>query len=135
MADVPGHDIKVLINSTQLARLKTKGMTINNEPVDGTTDDEHPWRALVTAASIKSVEITCSGLVSDHATLGTLKSLAMNASDQTATMTFQNGSGTATEEVEGTFQITSFEENGSTDGLGEFTATFMSSKTVTVQAI
>lgn len=130
MADVPGKSIRVLIldgTQTIIARLKTKGMTINNEPVDVTTDDDHPWRTLLAAASIKSIEVTASGVVSDAATLATLTTLAMHLTDTTTTCTFQDGSGGSTEQIEGVFQLTNFEKTGATDGAGEFSCTFQSS--------
>lgn len=56
--------------AVEIARAKTDTLTINNEMIDGTTKDDAGVRALINDTGVASMEMSCSGLLSDqHKTL------------------------------------------------------------------
>lgn len=102
-----------------LAGVRTKNLSINNEPVDVTNDDSDGWRTLLTEAGEKTVNLSLSGIVID----GGLKEEAMADSDASpqadlvrhVTLTYPDGG-----VIEGDFFLASYTETGEYNGAATF---------------
>lgn len=73
--------------AVEIARAKTDTLTINNEPIDGTSKDDAGVRTLIDDVGLKSMEMSCSGLLSDQHK--TLIGLAQAAGDGTSLQWFE----------------------------------------------
>ncbi|WP_088346309.1 MULTISPECIES: phage tail tube protein [Rhodomicrobium] len=105
-----------------VAGVREKGITFSGEAVDITNDDSSGWQQLLNAAQVKSVEITCSGvLVND-----TLRADYFgNARMKTAAFEYPDGG-----VVTGSFYLQEYAETGNHDDAITFEATFVSSGAV-----
>ena len=89
-----------------IAALRTKTMTLANEPIDVTSDDDVGFRRLLDDPGTKTLDMTFEGIVKDVPSLNTLITLAMNGTDVVENFSFlfpQIGT------MAGPFAITSFE--------------------------
>lgn len=109
-----------------VAGLTENGFTINNEPVEVTNKDSGGWRTLLEGAGTQAVTISASGRASDGATYETLKGYA----EANSINAFQL-IGPDNDAVSGSFQITSFQEQGSHNDALTFSVTLESSGTIT----
>lgn len=50
-----------------IASVRSKSITINNEPIDVTTDDSSAWRTLLAEPGSRSIDISVSGITDDSA--------------------------------------------------------------------
>lgn len=129
MAKVAGRKIKIYkgtgAGATLVAGARSDSITINNEPIDVTDKGDDGWRTLLNDASVRSVEMSVSGLLSGD----TLISAALGATSAL----FDDyeirieGIGTAA----GDFFFSNIEISAPHDGAGEFSATIMSSGVIT----
>jgi TP901-1 family phage major tail protein len=110
---------------TTIGGMRTKSMTVNNETVDITTDDEAPWQTLLGDAGIRSCAMSGSGVFDDGAQVNSLEDLAFSGALQEFKMTFANG-----DHIDGYFAVTSFEYTGEHNGAQMFNASFASSGTI-----
>ena len=86
-----------------IAALRTKSISINNEPVDITTDDDLGWRRLLAAdPAQRNVEITADGILKSNAIIDDVL-----AAGSSATYTFEFG--TETKKLSGVFHLTNVE--------------------------
>lgn len=125
MPKVAGRKIKIYKGSGPSAVLvagaRSDSITINNEPIDVTDKGSDGWRELLNDASVRSVEMSVSGLIANGQLIG--------ASLGATTALFDDyeirieGIGTAA----GSFFFSNIEISAPHDGAGEFSATIMSS--------
>lgn len=94
---------------TTIAGMKSTGLSINNEMIDITNKDNAAWRKLEWGG-IKSMSISLSGVMQDHATVKTLMAAIMSkvGADK---RNFQLISGLGYK-FQGSFFIASFEPSG-----------------------
>ena len=131
MAGFNGRALTIDWDSTTLVGVNTKGMSITNDYVDVTTDDDSGWRTLLADPGLRSIEVTVSGITSDEVILTEI----MNASITGETLKIDLPSALATPgNLTGTFVVSSFSDDGTSDGAVEFSATFMSNGAVTFTA-
>jgi len=131
MAGFNGRALTIDWDSTTLVGVRSRTISNSNEMVDVTTDDDSGWRTLLADPGLKAVEITVSGVASDEVLLAEF----YNASTTGETLQVSLPSSLATPgNVSGTFHLSAFEQSGDHDGAYEFSATFMSSGTVTYTA-
>ncbi len=109
-----------------VAGVRTTGATINNEAVDITNKDSAGWRTLLEGAGTQSVDISVDGIASDGSTYETLKGYA-----QAGSINGMQLVGDDTDAISGSFLITSFAETGAHNGELTFSASLVSSGTVT----
>lgn len=131
MAFQNGRTVKVyqgdVSTGTLVAGARTKSLTINNEPVDVTTDDASGFRTLLAEPGTKSVDMSVEGLIFDDALL----SIAANGSALLAEHTFDiEGIG----EIAGDFFMNSFESAAEYNGSITFTSSLQSSGAFTYTA-
>ncbi|WP_294344691.1 phage tail tube protein [Prosthecochloris sp.] len=133
MAEQLGRDLVLVKGSsggtggTAIAGVRVKGLAINNEIVDITSDDSNGWRESLAEPGQKSLEVTVSGVSDDRVMLAA----AMSSSDVSDEymLTWADGA-----DVYGTFMIASYSENGEYNTAVTFEATLQSSGSVTYQA-
>jgi len=106
------------------AGISSKSITINNEPVDITNDDDDGWRAYLTKAGVRSLDLSFSGVTKDD----TLKTLCTGETIllEDITVEFPDGS-----TFEGDFIFASLGESGESGTAITFDATLNSSGIIT----
>ena len=112
------------------AGVRTKNLSINNEPVDVTNDDSDGWRTLLTEAGEKSVNLSLSGIVID----GGLKAEAFADTDGSplvdlvrhVTLTYPDGG-----VIEGDFFLATYNETGEYNGATTFDCELQSTGAIT----
>ncbi len=131
MAGFNGRTLTIDWNSVTLVGVKSRTVSNSNEMVDVTTDDDSGWRTLLATPGLKSIELSVSGVTSDEILLAEFH----NASTTGETLKVTLPSSLSTPgNVSGTFMLSSFEQTSESDGAYEFSATFMSSGSVTYTA-
>jgi TP901-1 family phage major tail protein len=131
MAGFNGRQLTIDWDSTTLVGVRSRTINNSNEMVDVTTDDDSGWRTLLADPGLKSVEVSVNGVASDEVLLAEM----YNASTTGETLQVDLPSSLATPgNLSGTFHISGYEQSGEHDGAYEFSATFMSSGTVTYTA-
>lgn len=128
MAGANGRALTIDWDSVTLVGVRSKGYTITNDYVDVTTDDDDGWRTMLAEPGVRSVEVTVEGISSDQVLLAEI--MKANITGEPLTVQLPTTTGT----LAGTFLLSSFEQNGETDGAVEFSATFMSTGIVTYTA-
>jgi TP901-1 family phage major tail protein len=128
MAGTNGRDLVIDWDSVTLVGVRTRGYTITNDYVDVTTDDDSGWRTLLADPGLRSMEVTVGGISSDQILIAEI--MKANITGEPLTVELPTTTGT----LSGTFLLSSFEQTGEHDGAVEFSATFMSSGTVTYAA-
>lgn len=114
-----------------LGALKSKSVTINNEPIDITTDDDAGYRTLLAdASSMRSADLKLSGLLKDRVFLEYV--------DQQALLTIRivfPGTSTAGVEITGSFWVTSTELGAEMEDAATVDYSFQSSGVFAIQAV
>lgn len=123
-----GRDLTIDWDSTTLVGVQSKQVTINNEHVDVTTDDDAGWRTLLNDPGTRAIEVTVSGICEDEVMLADIMAASVTG------LTLQTSLPTGTGTLSGTFVCSSHELSGEHDGAYEFSSTFMSSGAVTYTA-
>jgi len=115
---IKGRSIGVTWNGQAVAKVRTKGVQINNEPIDITGDDDDGWRNILEEAGEKQVNLTVAGVVVDSV----LKEAAL-AEDvvAAAALTYPDGA-----TLSGQFFIASYSETGEYNGAATFEAELQS---------
>jgi len=90
--------------ATEIGGLREKGIELNSEPIDITSDDDNGWRALLTIPAQAEVNISLSGVTVDD----TLKDAWFDGNrTETVLITFADAS-----TMLGTFYLASYSETG-----------------------
>lgn len=131
MAFVAGRTVTVyqgdVATGTPLAAVRTKNLTINNEPIDVTTDDASGARTLLADPATKSIDFSAEGLIFDDVLLA--KAVGGAAGLETYTLDI-TGIGT----VAGDFFLNSMEVGAEYQDAVTFSASFQSSGAMTYTA-
>jgi len=118
-----GRQVALLWNSAAILGVREKGVNLNGEAIDVTSDENSGWQTLLTAAGQNSVEIALSGVSKDR----TLRNeWHAGTRTRTASLTYPDGS-----ILSGTFYLESFKEGNPYKDAGTFDATLKSSGAVT----
>lgn len=131
MAGFNGRSFTFDWDSTTLVGVRTRGLTVSNEYVDVTTDDDSGWRTLLADPGVRSVEVTISGITSDEVLLAAIMDANVAATDLTGNLPTSLASPGS---LSGDYLISSYETTGDHDGAVEFSATFMSTGEITYTA-
>lgn len=119
MASAVGRKVKVSRDSTVIAGARTKTITINNEPVDVTTDDDDGWRALLEDSAESQVDLSVEGLTKDT-------TLIQAAVDRTALIVSCEIELFNDDTITGEFRLNSVEIGAEYNDAVTFTATMQS---------
>lgn len=115
MASQIGRKLIVKKDGTAIAGVRTKSLTINNEAVDVTTDDDDGFRTLLSESGQKQVDMSVEGLTKDDALL----KLAAEGSALVEAFTIEFPSGA---EITGDFRINNLEIGAEYNDAITFTA-------------
>ena len=118
-------DVATATNFVTVAAMRTTGLTINTEQIDVTEKDVMPWRSLF-EGGVRSIDISAAGIVSDGASLTTLRSAVM--SGQIRFFKIVSGLG---DYWTGLFQVASMERSGDNDKEEVYTIKLLSSGVIT----
>ena len=131
MAGFNGRQFTFDWDSTTLAGVRTRGLTVANDYVDVTNDDDSGWRTLLADPGTRSVEVTIGGVTTDEVLLAAI--MASTVSSETLEATLPTSLATPGT-VSGSFLVSSFEQSADHDGEVSFSATFMSTGAITYTA-
>lgn len=129
MAKVAGRKVKIYkgsgVGAVLVAGARADSITINNEPIDVTDKGDDGWRVLLNDASVRSVEMSVSGMLDGASLVGA--SLGATSALFDSYEIRIEGIGTAA----GSFFFASMEITANHDGAAEFSASIQSSGIIT----
>lgn len=131
MAGFNGRELTFDWDSVTLVGVRSRGISMSNDMVDVTTDDDSGWRTLLATPGLKSVEITIGFIVSDERMLAEFFNAATTGETLQADLP---SSLTTPGNLSGLFSLSALEYNGDHDGAVEASVTFMSSGAITYTA-
>lgn len=119
MARHAGRKIIITRDGSPIAAGRSKTITINNEPIDVTTDDDDGFRTLLEDPATRSVDLSIEGVMEDDVLLAA----AADAGPfiETVSITFDSGA-----VLSGEFRFNSLAITGEHDGATTFTAEMQS---------
>jgi len=121
MPAASGRDLIIKRDGTTIASVTSKNFSINNEPIDITTDDDAGFRTLLDESGVRTIDASVEGVYVDD----TLLSEAAGASPTLITAdTIELPSGAT---ITGSFRLNSIDITGEVAGRCEFSATLQSS--------
>lgn len=91
---------------TTIAAQRSTSLTINNEVIDVTDKDDSRWMKKI-EGGLRSMSLSCSGLVNDSASAVTLTNIAVQGKIHEFQIVFADG-----QTFTGPFLLTSFEASG-----------------------
>lgn len=107
----------------EILGVREKGIKLNGEPVDVTSDDSDGWRELLTVAAENQVDVSLQGVTKD----ATLRAAWFGDRTAAVTLTYPDAGGTIT----GTFYLASYNETATYNDAIAFEAELQSSGVVT----
>ena len=125
-----GRGLTISWDSTTLVGVRTLGVTINNEPLDVTTDDDSGWRTLLADPGVRSIDMDVAGVAGDEVALAEVFQTIGSGDHEAVSIALPTGNGT----VAGSGMMTNLAWNRSHDGIVEYTATIMSTGSWTYTA-
>ena len=131
MAGFNGRALTIDWSATTLAGVRTRGLSITNDYVDVTTDDDSGWRTLLADPGLRSVEVTVGGITTDEVMLAEI--MQANIASTVLVVNLPS-SELVPGDLTGQFLISGFETNGDHDGEVEFSLTLMSTGAVVYTA-
>ena len=115
-----GRKATITKGATPIAAIRTRTVSINNEPVDITSDDDNGFRTLLQDPGTKTLDLSIEGVAKDP----TLLTSVMSTTDITETLSILFPTiGT----IAGDFAVASFELAAPYNEAATFTASMQSS--------
>lgn len=115
-----GRSVTMTIGGQTIKGRQSKGISINNEPVEVTDNDSSGFRELMAQAGVQSLDLPVSGVIKAR---DIMNSLMNNESKMYATViTYSDGS-----TLTGDFFWNSYSETGESNGAYTFDSTLLSS--------
>jgi TP901-1 family phage major tail protein len=114
---------------TVVAGLRTTHLSINAESVNVTNKGSGAWRELLSAAGVRSVSISGSGVFTNSAAETRLRSKALSAELDEYEIAFE-----ASDKMRGKFQVAKLEYSGDYNGERTYQLTLESSGVVSFSA-
>ena len=121
MAAAPGRDIVIKRATVKIASVVSKTISINNEPIDITNDDDAGFRTLLEESGVRSIDISFEGVAKDDVllTVATAADPTLITADE---LEFASGL-----KIKGNFRFNSYEETGEHIGRIQFSGSLQSS--------
>lgn len=123
-----GRRFYLTIDGTRIAAVRTKGATLNREPIDTTTDDDDGWRELLGEPGRRSVDCNVAGV---YTTANAEALLAEWEGNLNTDISIELPDGREASAAEGFF-LGNLEFGGEETGPATFTAQLQSSGEVTL---
>jgi TP901-1 family phage major tail protein len=127
MASEIGRKLVVKRDGTTVAGVRTKSVTINNEAVDITTDDDTGYRTLLEESGQKQIDMSVEGLTKDD----TLIEKATSGTSLIENYTIELPSGAT---ITGSFRFNNLEVGAEYNEAITFTSEFQSTGSFTFNA-
>lgn len=122
MAASAGRQVEFEWNSAPVEGVREKGIALNGEAIDITSDDSAGWRELLSVSAQDEVEITLSGVTKDQI----LKTdWFAGTRTRTVNITYPNG-----DIISGSFFLASYTDTGPYNDATTFEATLQSTGVV-----
>lgn len=119
-ADI-GRDAVLKKNAVAIAGVTQTGLSVNNEPVDITSNDSAGYRTILGTSGTESIDISVEGVYTDDV----LRDVAFGTGSKLLTdITFAFANG---DTLSGDFFLATFEETNPTAEATTFSASFQSS--------
>ena len=121
----PGRELVVKKDSTAIAGVQTKSVSVDGSPVDITSDDDSGWRTLLSDPGVRSVDMSVEGVTKD----AILRAAVFDGTSlllTDITLDYPNG-----DALSGNFYLANLEENGTHNDAVKFTGTLQSSGEIT----
>lgn len=123
MAASAGRNLELKWGTAEIPGVREKGLSLNGEPINVTSDEDSGRRMLLTVSAEDEVNVTLSGVTKSN----TLKAAWFsNARTETVTITYPNG-----DVIEGSFFLASYTDNGPYNDATTFDAELRSTGEVT----
>lgn len=133
MAEASGRDLVVKDTSSSpsvtIAGVRTKGVAVNAEPVDITSDDSSGWRELLAEPGQQQVDLSVSGITDNDTFRGKALTAPGSKSMESLQIDYPDGS-----TLSGSWFIASYTETGEYNGSVTFEMELQSSGTLTFSA-
>lgn len=123
MAAYAGRKVKLEWGGAEVPGVREKGVTLNGEAIDITSDDDDGWRELLDEAAENQVDISLSGVTKSKVLMTDW--FAGNRT-KAATLTYPDG-----EVISGTFRMSTYSETGTYNDATTFESTLQSTGVVT----
>jgi predicted secreted protein len=125
MAKAAGRDCVIKKNSTTIGGGRTVSMTVNGSPIDVTDQGDSGFATMLPDTLIgRQIELTIDGYEEDQVLRDI--ALATTSADKFMTDITFEFPGTPTDEISGSFVLTSYSETGPYEDGQTFNATFSS---------
>ena len=122
MVAATGRSLLLARGGNPVAALVAKTMSIGNEAIDVTTDDDLGFRTLLEASGTRSIDMSFEGVMKDDVLLTDAADPATTALIKAGTMTFASGT-----VIAGDFRLNDLEITGEVAGRIQFSGTLQSS--------
>lgn len=129
MAANVGRNLLLKTGSTAIAGIRTKGVAVNGEPIDVTSDDDSGYRTLLAEAGQMSLDISFDGVTKDNELR---QAMLADATLTLAGVSIEYPNG---DTITGTFLLASLEETGTYNDAVTFSGTLQSSGQWTYTAV
>lgn len=114
---------------SSITAIRDTGMTINGEQVDITDKGSSGWRELLEGCGINSMSLSGSGVFSDNANVAILQGRMIDNLHISCRIISGNG-----DIFQGTFELSSFERNGTYNDSEQYSMSLESASVVTYTA-
>lgn len=121
MAAAKGRLLQILKGGVAIAGVRTKGVAINGEPIDITSDDDGGYRTMLDDPGTMSLDLSVEGVTKDDELL---QAIAAGANLKLTDITINYPDGAT---MAGDFFLNSLEETGPYNEAVTFTASLQSS--------
>lgn len=125
MAAAKGRSLLVKKGITVLAGMRTKGVALNGEPIDVTTDDDGGWRTLLADVGTMTVDLSIEGITKNDTLRALIAAGGTSLMLTDITVEFPDGHG-----FSGNFFLNSLEETGTYNEAITFSGSLQSSGTI-----
>lgn len=120
MSAATGRALIIKRNGTKIAAVVTKSISINNEAIDITNDDDVGFRRLLDESGVRSIDLSVEGVHTDDVMLTAAGAVSPTLIDD-MDIIFSSGL-----TISGDFRMNNYESSGETAGRVQFSATFQS---------
>lgn len=119
MSGFVGRKVLLKVDDSLVAGVRTKGVSINRNPIDVTSDDDDGWRKLLEEPGEKQVDLSVSGVTK----VDTLKQAALTGETlHDVELSYPDGS-----KIKGDFYLATYSETGPYNDASTFDASLQSS--------
>ena len=120
MSAATGRSLILKRNGVKIAAVVSKTISINNEPIDITNDDDVGFRTLLEDSGTRSIDLSVEGVHKDDVMLTVAGAAAPTLIDD-MDIVFPSGL-----TISGDFRMNNYEDSGESAGRVQFSATFQS---------